>query len=375
MVKVTHRFVACQVLRVAIPHDIILPGSPVSLFNLSELTLQADCQEKQMPANLPPQYFEAEKRYRRAKTPQEKIEALEEMFTLMPKHKGTDRLRAELRTKIAKFYEEAEKRPFVAKKGSQLYYVRKEGAGQVALVGLPNVGKSQLVSALTQAAPQVADYPFTTQLPIPGMMEYENIQIQLVDLPAITAPEVSSWLPNIVKNADLVLIVIDVTQDPMTQLETIIEWLAKHRMVASNELGEPPAGMTHVKRAMVVANKVDSEDAGGKPESLVSRCAGRFTVIPVSARRGDGLEQLREGIYKALEVIRVYTKPPGGKADLTEPSVVRRGSTVGDVAETVHKDFARNLKYAQVWGSGKFDGQRVRRDYILQDGDIVELHI
>ncbi len=334
-----------------------------------------DCAERLMPANLPPQYFEAEKRYRSAKTPQEKIEALEEMFALMPKHKGTDRLRAELRTKIAKLSEEAEKRPFVAKKGSQLYYIRKEGAGQVALVGLPNVGKSQLVSALTQATPQVADYPFTTQLPIPGMMEYENVQIQLVDLPAITAPEVSSWLPNIVKNADLVLIVIDVIQEPVTQFETIIEWLAKHRMAVSNELKEPPAVMTHVKRVLVLANKVDSEESQKSIESLVSRCAGGFTVVPVSARCGEGLEQLREIIYKALDVIRVYTKPPGGKADLTEPSVVRGGSTVGDVAQTVHKDFARNLKYAQIWGSGKFDGQRVRRDYVLQDGDIIELHL
>jgi len=328
-----------------------------------------------MPANLPPQYFEAEKRYRGAKTPQDKIEALEEMFALMPKHKGTDRLRAELRTKIAKFYKEAEKRPFVAKKGSQLYYVRKEGAGQVALVGLPNVGKSQLVSALTQAAPQVGDYLFTTQLPTPGMMEYENVQIQLVDLPAVTAPEVSSWLPNIVKNADLLLIMVDVTQNPVAQLESIIEWLAKHRMAASNELKDSPSGMTHVKRALVIANKMDSKETRHRLESLFSHCAGRFPVLTVSARRGDGLEQLRETVYKALDIIRVYTKPPGGKADPTEPSVVRRGSTVGEVAETVHKDFARNLKYAQVWGSGKFDGQRVKRDYILQDGDIVELHI
>jgi ribosome-interacting GTPase 1 len=328
-----------------------------------------------MPANLPPQYFQAEKRYRGAKTPQEKIEALEEMFALMPKHKGTDRLRAELRTKIAKFYEEAEKRPFVAKKGSQLYYVRKEGAGQVALVGLPNVGKSRLVSALTQATPQVADYPFTTQLPIPGMMEYENVQVQLVDLPAITAPEVGSWLPNIVKNADLVLIVADVSRDPVAQLEKVTEWLAKHRMMASNDLKESPAGTTHVKRAVVIANKVDTDEAQQKLEPLVGRCAGWLPVLAASATRGDGLEQFRETVYRTLDIIRVYTKPPGGKADLTEPSVVRRGSTVGDVAETVHKDFARNLKYAQVWGSGKFDGQRVRRDYILQDGDIIELHI
>ncbi len=328
-----------------------------------------------MPANLPPQYFEAEKRYKRAKTPQEKIEALEEMFSFMPKHKGTDRLRADLRTKIAKFYEEAEKRPFVAKKGSQLYYVRKEGAGQVALVGLLNVGKSQLVSVFTQATTVVADYPFTTQMPIPGMMEYENVKIQLVDLPAVTAPEVSSWLPNIVKNADLLLIVVDLTQDPVAQLETVVEWLAKHRMAVSNELKEPPPGMTHVKRALVIANKMDSEDTRQKLDSLVSRYGGRFTIVPVSAGRGDGLEQLRETVYQALDVVRVYTKPPSGKVDITAPSVVRRGSTVGDIAETVHKDFARNLKYAQVWGSGKFDGQRVRRDYVLQDGDIVELHI
>ncbi|MDM8000092.1 MAG: TGS domain-containing protein [Dehalococcoidia bacterium] len=327
-----------------------------------------------MPANLPPQYFEAEKRYRAARTPQEKIEALEEMFALMPKHKGTDRLRAELRTKIAKLSEEAERRPFVAKKGSQLYYVRKEGAGQAALVGLANVGKSRLVAALTQAAPQVADYPFTTRLPIPGMMEYENVQVQLVDLPAITAPEVSSWLPNIVKNADLVLIVVDVTLDPVAQLDTVLEWLAKHRMAASNELKEPPPGMTHVKRALVIANKTDMDNSQQALELLLSRCSGKLPVIAVSASRGDGLEEFREMVYKALDVVRVYTKPPGGKADLTEPSVVKRGSTVGDVAETVHKDFARNLKYAQVWGSGKFDGQRVRRDYVLQDGDIIELH-
>ncbi len=339
-----------------------------------------------MPANLPPQYFEAEKRYRGARTPQEKIEALEEMFALMPKHKGTDHLRADLRARIAKLSEEAERRPFVAKRGSQLYWVRKEGAGQVALVGLPNAGKSQLVSVLTQAAPQIGDYAFTTQLPLPGMMHYENVQVQLVDLPAITAPEVSSWLPNIVKNADLVLIVLDLTGDPGGQLEAVIAWLARHRMAVSNEMEEPPAGMTHVKRALVVANKLDAPDARSALDVLASSGGAALRVpaasggsavpvLAVSAARGQGLEDLREAIYRALKVIRVYTRPPGGKADLSEPSVIRRGSTVEDLAQTVHKDIARNLKYAQVWGSGKFDGQRVRRDYILHDGDIVELHM
>ncbi|MCX5999773.1 MAG: 50S ribosome-binding GTPase, partial [Chloroflexi bacterium] len=171
-----------------------------------------------MPANLTPQYFEAEKLYRSATTPQEKVEALEEMLSVMPKHKGTDRLRADLRTKLAKFTAEAQRRPLVGKKGSLLYSVPREGAGQAVLVGLPNVGKSQLVSVLTGAASEVAPYPFTTQVPIPGMLRFENVQIQLVDLPAITAPQVDSWLGNVIRNADLVIAVVDLGHEPVGQM-------------------------------------------------------------------------------------------------------------------------------------------------------------
>jgi ribosome-interacting GTPase 1 len=321
-----------------------------------------------MPANLPPQYYEAEKRYRRAKTPQEKIAALEEMFSIMPKHKGTDKLRAELRTKIAKFYEEAEKRPMVGRKGSLLYYVKKEGAGQAVLLGLPSTGKSQLITTITGASSQVADYPFTTQLPLPGMMEFENIQIQLVDLPAITAPNVSSWLPNVVRNANLLLVIVDLTA------EAIIEWLAKYRIGLSEDSSRAEE-ITTWKTALVIGNKIDAEGASEKYRILESSYLGRFPVFSISAQRADGLEPLRTGIFRALDVIRVYTKTPGQKPDLTDPVVLKRGSTALDAAESVHKDFGRNLKYAQVWGSGKFDGQRVKRDYILQDGDVIELHV
>ena len=327
-----------------------------------------------MPANLPPQYYEAEKRYRLAKTPQQKIEALEEMFSIMPKHKGTDRLRAELRTKIAKFYEEAEKRPMVGRKGSLLYYVKKEGAGQAVLLGLPSTGKSRLVTTITGAHSQVADYPFTTQLPIPGMMEFENIQIQLVDLPAITAPNVSSWLPNVVRNADLLLVVVDLTQEPMTQVEATIEWLAKFRIGLPQD-SRRAEEMTTWKRALIIGNKIDAEGAAENYRSLESHYHGKFPVISTSVQRADGLEQLRAGIFRAQDVIRVYTKVPGQKPDLTDPVVLKRESTALDAAESVHKDFGRNLRYAQVWGSGKFDGQRVKRDYVLQDGDVIELHI
>ena len=326
-----------------------------------------------MPANLPPQYFEAEKRYRRARTPQEKVEALEDMLSIMPKHKGTDRLRAELRTKIAKFYDEAQKRPFIGRKGSLLYYIKKEGAGQAVLVGLPNVGKSQLVSAVTEASPEVADYPFTTQVPIQGMMKFENIQIQLVDVPAITAPQVDSWLPNVLKNADLLLIVVDLSQDPVTQVEAIIERLEKFRINLFDQAEVEPR--TVQKRALIIGNKRDLEGAEEGYHGLSSRYGEEFPLVCLSAKEGDGLEELGENIYRALDVIRVYTKAPGQPPDLNEPVVVKKGSTVEEVAESIHKDFRSKLKYAQVWGSGKFDGQQVKRQHVLQEGDIVELHI
>jgi len=325
-----------------------------------------------MPANLTPQYFEAEKRYKRARTPQERIEALEEMLSVMPKHKGTDKLRAELRTKIAKLYDEAQKKPVIGKKGSLLYHITREGAGQVVLVGLPNAGKSQLVLAVTEASPDVADYPFTTQAPLPAMLSFENIQIQLVDIPAITAPHVESWLPNILKNADLLLIVVDLSQDPITQMETIIERLEKFRIRLFDKEVEPG---TVRKKAFLLGNKGDLERAGEAYKRLSSKYVERFPMICVSAREGSGLEELGVNLYKALEIMRVYTKAPGEKPNMNDPTVIKKESTVEELAEHVHKDLRSQLKYAQVWGSGKFDGQRVKRDYVLQEGDIIELHI
>ncbi len=326
-----------------------------------------------MPANLTPQYFEAEKHYKRAKTPQEKIEALEEMLAVMPKHKGTDKLRAELRRKIAKSHEEAQRKPLVGKKGSLLYYIKKEGAAQAVLIGLPNVGKSQLVWAVTDATPEVAAYPFTTQMPDPGMMKFENVQIQLVDVPAITAPRVDSWLGNVIRNADLILIVVDLTQDTVAQMEAVMERLERFRVRLSESLEESDFRIVW-KRALIIGNKTDQE---GSEEGfkVLSERVGELPVVAVSAKEKLGMERLGQAIYQALDVIRVYTRVPGQKADMTEPVVVRRGSTVEEVAESVHKDFFRKLKYAQVWGSGKFDGQKIKRQYVLQEGDIIELHV
>jgi len=327
-----------------------------------------------MPANLPPQYFEAEKVYRQAKTPEDKVEALETMLAIMPKHKGTDKLRADLRRRIAKFSEEAQKRPSVTRKGSA-YNIRKEGAGQIVLVGLPNVGKSQLVSTLTDAFPEVADYPFATKVPLPGMIKFENIQIQLMDMPPITDREAKPWFSHLLRNADILLIMVDLANDPLIQLDAIFAELEsmKIRLTLGEVEEDPELGIAR-KRPLIVGSKSDSEGSDERRAILESRYGGEFPVVAISARASIGLDEIKQAIYKTLDIIRAYTKSPGKNPDFEDPIILKKGSTVEDAAESVHKDFRNRLKYAQIWGSGKFDGQRVKRGHVLEDGDIVELH-
>jgi len=325
-----------------------------------------------MPANLPPHYFEAEKRLRMAKSPEEKIEALEAMLAIMPKHKGTDKLHADLRRKIAKISEEAERKHATSRAS---FYIRKEGAGQVALVGLPNVGKSQLLAAITEASPEVADYPFTTTKPNIGMMRFENIQIQLVDTPPVTGRDSRVWLNNISRNADLIAIIVDLSNQPTEQVEaTLLELEDMGIVPATADIQETTIGRRQ-RDMLIIANKNDLADLSINQSHLNSRYGSRFPVLAISARESNGLEELRSGLFNALDIMRVHTKSPGAKVDLTDPVILKRGSTLKDAAESVHKDFRSKLKYALVWGSGKFDGQRVGQEHVLQDGDIIELHI
>jgi ribosome-interacting GTPase 1 len=327
-----------------------------------------------MPANLPPQYFEAEKVYRQAKTPEEKVEALETMLAIMPKHKGTDKLRADLRRKIAKFTEEAERRPSAGRRGAA-YTIRREGAGQVVLVGMPNVGKSQLVSTLTDAFPEVAEYPFATKTPTPGMMRFENVQIQLLDMPPIIDREARPWFAHLLRSADLLLIVVDLSDDPLVQFETTLSELEnmKVRLLSFDTEDELLPGIAR-KKAILIGNKSDADGSGDNFEALSSLYSDRLPSVAVCAREGSGLDAMKQAVFTALEIIRVYTKSPGKQPDFDEPQVLRSGSTVEEAAVAVHKDFAIRLKYAQIWGSGKFDGQRVKRGHVLEDGDVVELH-
>ncbi len=326
-----------------------------------------------MPANLPPQYFEAEKRYRSAREPEEKIAALEAMLAIMPHHKGTDRLRAVLTQKIAKFSQEAERKYATAHRAG--FYITREGAGQVMLLGPANTGKSQLLAAVSEAIPEIADYPFTTKTPVPGMMKFEDIQIQLVDTPPIGYKEVRVLLSNVLRSADLIAIVIDLSREPVSQLEAALQGLREARIEPLTDDGTQATPGSYPRRMLLVGNKNDLAGSDQNWELLRSQYTQRFPLVSISAREGRGLEEFKKAVYQALNIIRVYTKTPGNKADLTDPMVLEKGSTLEEAAESLHKDFYQNLKYAVVWGSGKYDGQRVSKGHVLQDGDIVEFHI
>lgn len=330
--------------------------------------------ERAVPTNLPPQYFEAEKTYRQARSPAEKVEALETMLAVMPKHKGTDHLKADLRSRIAKLTQEAQKQAGGASR-VQLYDVRKEGAGQLALVGLPNAGKSSLMAALTDATPKVGDYPFTTQLPQPAMMPVENVYIQLVDLPPLVAEATPPWHRALIRRADLLLLVVDLSGDPLEEWTTLLAELGRMRVepIAPGDDvldGDEAPG----KPALLVATKADRPDAADLLELLELEVNGRVPVLAVSATDGSGLEEVRRRSLAALDVIRVYTKPPGKPADRTRPFVLKRGSTIDDLADLIHHELREKLKYALLWGaSGKFGGQRISRHHELEDQDVVEL--
>ena len=322
-----------------------------------------------MPANLPPDYYAAENAFRSATTPQDKLDALERMLAVMPHHKGTDHLRAELRSRQAKLSQEVGRQR--AHGHTDPYAVRREGAGQVALVGPPNAGKSSLLHALTGAEAKLADYPFTTQLPQPAMMAFEDIQVQLIDLPPVVAGATPAWLRGLVPHADLLLLVVDLDADPTADLQTIEQELA-----AMAVLPGPPstaAPVDHARPALVVGTKLDLPAAADGAELLRLELGDRLPLLPTSAISGAGLEELRQRIVQALDVVRVYAKPPGRPADLNRPFVLRRGATVEDLADIVHHELRQRLQYAVKWPPGAAP-RRVAHQYELVDRDVIELH-
>ena len=328
-----------------------------------------------MPANLTPQYLEAELKFKQAKTTPEKIKALEVMMAVIPKHKGTERLRGQLKSRMAKLKEELQKRPTVSR-AEQAYNVKREGAAQVVLLGLPNSGKSCLLSQITNASSEVGDYPFTTQKPVPGMMKFENLQIQLVDTPPIQLDHVEPGFPNLIRNADVLLLLVDLTEDTIFQMEVLTEELERMRIKIVGRGSIPSLEVGWISlRALLIGNKCDVRNAMVEYRKFENRFKDTFPLLPISAREGMNFDELKKEVYQLLDILRVYTKVPGKEPDLTEPVILKKGSTVEEVALSVHKDFAAKLRYAKIWGSGKFDGQMVKRDYRVSEGDVIELHI
>jgi small GTP-binding protein len=329
-----------------------------------------------MPANLPPQYFETERKLKTAKTPQEKRIILEELLSLVPKHKGTEKLQALLKTKIAKLKSAAQKKPAIAKHAPS-FHLDKTGAGQIVLIGPPNAGKSMLVKSLSNANPEIADYPFTTRTPYPAMMEYENIQIQLIDTPPITPEYMEVWHSELIKEADGILFLLDLSsQSPVDTIQTILNRLREKKIELIAEDEAIPSGVPFFyKKTLIVANKNDLPPAEENYNVLKKALESKFNPIPVSALSGEGLEYLKKRIFSMLHVIRVYSKIPGKKADFNDPYTLNKGSSVMTMAKAVHKDFAQNLKYARIWSKNKYQGQKVNRNHVLEDEDVIELHI
>lgn len=330
-----------------------------------------------MPANLTPQYKAAEDAFREAETVAEKIACLEEMLRIIPKHKGTDHLQGDLKRKLSKLRQQAESDASKTKK-SYSHKIKREGAGQIALIGMPNCGKSALMAALSGATPEIAPYPFTTREPAPGMLRYQDISIQLVDLPPLSDEYEEHWVMDLVKAADAVLIVLDLEDDPLIQLQFLLDRFEQKRfmpcqLAESTTDEERPLNVTY-RPCIVLGNKIDSQGSDDSWELFREMSEDPFEKYAVSAVSGKGLDSLPETLFKLLSIIRVYPKAPGHKADMEEPFVLSAGSCVLDFAEAVHREVAESLKYARIWSENKFDGQMVKIDEILLDGDIVELH-
>lgn len=344
-----------------------------------------------MPANLSPAYKKAEQEYRAARDDRERLACLKEMLRTIPKHKGTEHLQADIKTRIKQLTEQSGSGKKGAARSGPVYVVRPEGAAQIALIGPPNSGKSTLHAALTGSKAAAGPFPYSTQAPQPGMCPYEDTQLQLVDLPSISDEFFEPWLTNSLEPADAALLVIDIG-DPacVEQLESVVRQLETKRISLTNVFARGEREQQRERKAerdgepdpfrielptLLVANKIDAHYEPADIEVLRELTGVRFDALAVSAESGEGLEDIAAFLFRALEIVRVYTKAPGKPPDRDKPFTLRAGDTVVDVARLVHRDLAGSLRYARAWGRDVYDGQQVGPDHSVSDGDVIELHL
>lgn len=325
-----------------------------------------------MPANLTADFIKARNKLRQAKSPEEKLAALEEMLATIPKHKGTDHMQADIKKRIAK----ARGGAGGSKKGrsSSHEHIPKDGAGQVVLMGPPNAGKSTLIAAVTNAKPEVASYPFSTMVPVPGMMAYEDIMIQLIDLPPVAPDYTEPWVYSLIRSCDLALLVLDASDGELLtdEVDEIVGQLEEKNIQLVKDPSEEGEDRVQQIRTRILLTKSDLTDL-----ETIEEAAGALPLptLSVSASTGEGLEEMKATLFRALNVVRIYTKLPGQKPDMTEPYTLPVGSQAIDGVKAVHREFSERLKYVRIWGSGRFDGQQVPSDHVLEDGDIIEVHL
>jgi uncharacterized protein len=338
-----------------------------------------------MPANLSPEYKAAQAALRQARDPSERLHCLREMLRVIPKHKGTDHLQADIKSRIRELVDELERPRKGGARGGPALVVRPEGAAQVALLGAPNAGKSTLHARLTGSNAHAAAYPFTTQFPEPGMMPHQDVHFQLVDLPAVSPAHPTPWLASALQTADACLLVVDLSDpDCVGEIETVHDMMRERGVTLAEERAGMQASSADAADddpfalclpTLLLANKADAvADAGSELRTLLELVGLRYPALAVSAISGQALGEIGAWLFEHLGIVRIYTKAPGKAAERSRPYTLRRGQTVADVARLVHKDLARSLKHARVWGASGFEGQQVGPGHIVVDGDIVELH-
>jgi len=343
-----------------------------------------------MPANLSPEYKKAEQAFREAKEDGERLVCLKEMLRTIPKHKGTEHLQRDIKSRIKQLAEQLTGPKKGAARSGPAHTVRPEGAAQLAIIGPPNSGKSSLHRHLTGSRAEIGPHGHTTQKPMPGMLAFEDIQFQLIDLPPIAADYMEGWFVNALQPAQGALLVVDISDPGCTDHIAMICERLEEKKIALIERwpGLDPdtqapinadAEITDPFRVylptLLVANKIDL-DRGAEDINLLREFLGtRFPLLATSSKSSAGLNEIGPLLFRGLEIVRVYTKTPGKIPEMDRPFTVKRGSTVLDVARLVHKDIAGSLRYARAWGKDVFDGQQVGPEHSLADGDVVELHM